>query len=461
MREESASPTAATEAVLLTGAIEAKERRHVITLDVPNAFIQTYLEDVNKQIILILRGTAAEILINIAPNIYLPFLEYEKGQKVLYLECTNVIYGTLKAAVLFYMKFKKDIEAQGFKINPYDRCVANKIINEKQMTVLWHVDDLKASHEDKEVLLNFVEYLRSIYDDDEIGTIKVNDGPRHEFVGMILDYSQDGKLIVDMQDYVQKVFEEFNYDLGKPAKTPAADHLFKINKQSGKLNKEMKEDFHTYVAKCLFLCKRARPDIQTAVAFLTTRVIDPDTDDWKKLIRLLSYLNGTKELVLTIEVDKINMMKWFIDGSFAVHNDMKGHTGGCMTLGKGMIYNKSTKQKINTTSSTESELVAVDDVLSQVLWTNYFMRAQGWFSDQTIVYQDNNSAILLENNGKLSSSKRTKHINVRYYFVKDCIDRKELRIDFCGTEAMWADFYTKPLQGRKFKEFRKIILNLE
>ena len=278
---------------------------------------------------------------------------------------------------------------------------------------------------------------------------------------MILDYSQDGKLIVDMKDYVQKIFEEFNYDLGKPAKTPAADHLFNINKQSGKLNKEMKEDFHTYVAKCLFLCKRARPDIQTAVAFLTTRVIDPDTDDWKKLIRLLSYLNGTKELVLTIEVDKINMMKWFIDGSFAVHNDMKGHTGGCMTLGKGMIYNKSTKQKINTTSSTESELVAVDDVLSQVLWTNYFMRAQGWFSDQTIVYQDNKSAILLENNGKLSSSKRTKHINVRYYFVKDCIDRKEIRIDFCGTEAMWADFYTKPLQGSKFREFRKIILNLE
>ena len=89
------------------------------------------------------------------------------------------------------------------------------------------------------------------------------------------------------------------------------------------------------------------------------------------------------------------------------------------------------------------------------------MRAQGWNSFQTIVYQDNKSAILLENNGKMSSSSRTKHINVRYYFIKDCIERKELQIEFCGTDDMCADFYTKALQGKKFKEFRKIILNLK
>ena len=102
----------------------------------------------------------------------------------------------------------------------------------------------------------------------------------------------------------------------------------------------------------------------------------------------------------------------------------------------------------------------MDDIIAQILWTNYFMRAQGWNIDGTIVYQDNKSAILLENNGKLSSSNRTKHINVRYYFVKDCIERKELTVEFCGTDEMWADFYTKPLQGGKFQQFRNTILNL-
>ena len=223
----------------------------------------------------------------------------------------------------------------------------------------------------------------------------------------------------------------------------------------------MSEDFHTYVAKALFLCKQARPNIQTAVAFLTTQVKGPDQDDWKKLVRMISYLKGTSKLVLTLEADKINVLKWYIDASYSVHNDMKGHTGGAMTMGKGAIYNRSTKQKINTKSSTETEIVGVDDILPQVLWTNYFMRAQGWNTFETIVYQDNKSAILLENNGKASSSSRTKHINVRYFFVKDCVERKELCIEFCGTDEMWADFYTKPLQGWKFEVFRKIILNLE
>ena len=172
-REESASPTAATESVLLTGVIEAKEQRNVITLDVPNAFIQTYLENEEERIILVLRGKAAEILIGLAPEVYKEYAHTEKEKTVLYLECTNVIYGTIKAALLFYQKFRKDIEAQGFIVNPYDRCVANKIINGSQMTVLWHVDDLKASHKETKVLEEFVQYLRTIYDDEEIGKIKL------------------------------------------------------------------------------------------------------------------------------------------------------------------------------------------------------------------------------------------------------------------------------------------------
>ena len=140
---------------------------------------------------------------------------------------------------------------------------------------------------------------------------------------------------------------------------------------------------------------------------------------------------------------------------------MKGHTGGGMTLGRGSIYNRSTKQKLNTKSSTEAEVVGVDDVLPQILWTNYFMREQGYDTMETLLYQDNESVILLENNGENSSSKRTKHMNVRYFFVKDAVERNELKIEFIGTDEMWVDFYTKPLQGAKFEEFQKTILNLE
>ena len=111
-------------------------------------------------------------------------IEMVKGQPVLYLECTNVIYGTLKGALLFYNKFVTDLKNYGFEINPSDRCVANKHVDGKQMTAIWHVDNLKASHVDKKVLEDLVEYLRGLYDDEEIGTLKVNCGPRHEFLGI-------------------------------------------------------------------------------------------------------------------------------------------------------------------------------------------------------------------------------------------------------------------------------------
>ena len=115
----------------------------------------------------------------------------------------------------------------------------------------------------------------------------------------------------------------------------------------------MKEEFHTFVAKALFLSKRGRPDISMAIEFLTTRVKEPDVDDWKKILQLMSYLKQTKDLVLTLEMDNLNIFKWLIDVAYVVHKDMKSHTGGVLTLGKGTVYSRITKQKINLKSSTE------------------------------------------------------------------------------------------------------------
>ena len=126
---------------------------------------------------------------------------------MLYLECLNAIYGTLKAALQFYQKFLKDIENYRFKLNVYDWCVANKIVKGKQMTLIWHVDDIKVSHRDEAEIDKFLNYLREIYDDEEIGKMKVTKGDVHEFLGMRLDYSKKGKVIINMVDYVTKMCE--------------------------------------------------------------------------------------------------------------------------------------------------------------------------------------------------------------------------------------------------------------
>ena len=233
-----------------------------------------------------------------------------------------------------------------------------------------------------------------------------------------------------------------------------------MNKNGILIDNKRKEIFLTWVAKALFLCKRSRVDIQLEVAFLCTRVRNPDEDDWNKLIRLLQYLQGTKHLVLTLEVDNLNISKWYADAAFPVHLDYKSHTGGIHTMGKGAIQAISSKQKLNTKSSTEAELVGADDVLSQLLWTKYFLEAQGYASAETILYQDNTSAILLENNGNESSSRRTRHINIRYYFIKDRIISGDLVVKYRPTDDMPADYQSKPVQGAKFIKFRKEIMNL-
>jgi hypothetical protein len=148
------------------------------------------------------------------------------------------------------------------------------------------------------------------------------------------------------------------------AATHASNHLFEVNPEAEQLDEETAQTFHRIVAKLLFLCKRAQPDTQTAVAFLCTRV--KDDDDWKKLKRTMKYLRGTVNLPLTLKAGDTSILKWWID-------EMKSHTGVMLTLGKGATYAASTKQKLNTKSSTESEVIDVDDGMPQVLWTHYFL----------------------------------------------------------------------------------------
>jgi hypothetical protein len=174
----------------------------------------------------------------------------------------------------------------------------------------------------------------------------------------------------------------------------------------------------------------------------------------------MSFMKGTIDDVLTSEADDINTLMWYIDVAFAVHGDMKSHTEAVFTMGKGAIIGTSTKQKVNSRSSTESELIGVDDKIAKVLWMKRFLEWQDFAVKLNIIYQDNTSTIKLEVKGKASSGKRTRHFNIKYFYVTDLIGRDELKVEYCSTDEMLADYVTKPLVGGKFKLFRDLIINL-
>jgi hypothetical protein len=300
-------------------------------------------------------------------------------------------------------------------------------INGNQCTIVWHVDDLKISHADHSIVTAIIETLNQCY--GQLKPLTVTRGKLHEYLGIQLDYSVLGKVAIRMQDYIRKVIEEAPDDMDGTTATPAAYNLFDVDKNGVPLSNYKAELFHYFTAKLLFLCKRARPDIQTALAFLCTRVKAPDQHDYKKLARVIRYLRGTATLHLTLQIDKVTAIKWYVDASFAVHHDMRSHTGSVMIMGKGAIYSASTKQKLNTTSSTEGELVGVTDTLGQILWTRYFMDAQGYNVGTVPIMQDNRSAMLLENNGIRSSGKKTLHIIIWYFCVQDRIASGEVQVE--------------------------------
>ena len=466
-KEDASSPTVATESVILSCIIDAEEGRDVAVIDIPNAFIQTRVEDEKDMAFIKIRGVLVDVLVELAPDVYKKYVTLDrKGVKQLLVQCQNALYGTMVASLLYYRKFVKSLTKIGFVLNPYDPCVANKMIGGNQMTICFHVDDCKLSHLSAKTNDRMIKHLRKEYEsifEDGSGKMAVSRGKVHTYLGMVLDYTVRGQVKLNMFDFLKEIMTAF--DKADPAATgtkssAAPDNLFVVNEDSKGLPPEKAVQFHNLVAKTLYATKRARPDTCTSVAFLTTRVREPDVDDWTKLTHLMKYIRGTLMLPLILSANGSGILKWWVDASFAVHPNMRGHSGGGLSLGRGFPIMGSTKQKLNTRSSTKCEVVGADDFMPAICWTQYFMKAQGYGVNDNILFQDNKSSILLETNGKASSGKRTKHINIRYFFITDRVKQGEVSVVWCPTGDMIGDFATKPLQGALFKKFRDQIMGV-
>jgi hypothetical protein len=270
-----------------------------------------------------------------------------------------------------------------------------------------------------------------------------------------------GKVRISQVNYLQEILAELPKDMDSTANTPAAAHLFDMSDTPKWLRVKEVNFFHSGVAKLLFACQRSQPDMQKAVAFLSSWIQAPNRDDYKKLCRVMQYIRGSLEQMRKLEANGTGLTKWWIDTSLEVHPDMLGHTGGVMSLGKGATYTTSKSQKINTRSSTESELMGVYNVLPQVIWTRNFLEVQGYGIKNSVIYQDNKSTILLAKNGQASSSKCTRHINIQYFLVTDLVKSRQVGIKHCPTQKMVSNYFTKPLQGTTFRKLRQLNMNSE
>ena len=442
--DDVSSPTVSKTALFINAAIAATERREVVTVDIGQAYLNADM--VGTKPLMRIPEEYAEIIVSLEPE-WRKFLN-DKG--ALLLELDKALYGCIESARLWYLHLKGTLEAMGYICNPVEPCVFNKTVDGVQATITFHVDDLMITCGNQNVIAQTVNDLIEVY-----GDVKVKTGKIHPYLGMVFDFTEEGEVSVSMKSFVEDMV--IDSGIQGTASTPAANNLHSIDEKSVSLDSDKAKEFHSISAKILYAATLARPDMWVTAVFLATRTQKPTVQDWNKLERAVRYLSSSRKLSMTLTVDKGIPIYAYVDASYGIFCDGKSQTGSVISLGAGPIYCKSSKHKIVTKSSTESELVALSDSSSQIIWVREYLLFQGYPMEAATVYQDNQSTIVMAEKGR-STSARTRHISIRFFFIKDRIESGEIILEYKPTADMVADILTKPMQGELFRRLRDLLM---
>lgn len=365
----------------------------------------------------------------------------------------KAMYGLPQSAKRWFDDLSGKLIKLGYKQSSSDKCVFAKQCNGRECIMTVHVDDMLVFVTDNELMTELFDGLNRMF-----FKVTMREGMEHDYLGMTLkfDYSgARGKVEITQPEYTRKLLESYN--VNQVADTPHTAHLFDVRENDKAVDKRA---FLSLVMKLMWLAKRSRPDILLPVSYLATKCQSPVEDDSKKLNRVLAYINATPEKGIVLEPDSLEIVS-YIDASFGTHVDGKSHTGITVHIGEksAPVFCQSVKQKLVTKSSTEAELVGINDGISQVLWLRSLMQGLGKLKKSpTVIYQDNQSTMQIAERGA-GAKGRTKHIDIRYFYVKEKIELQEIVLKYKAGEEMVADMLTKAVPKDRFFKLRKLLMN--
>jgi hypothetical protein len=445
------SPTATPTSTLFVAGDAAAHDKFVATMDIGGAYLNAPMAPTGVTVHMIIEPRLAAILADLQPS-YRDYLRRDGSVAVVLIKA---LYGTVEAARLWYNVITTTLVNYGCKANPYERCVLNKQLpGGGNLTIVLYVDDLLITCSTLQPILDLKAHLMTKFPEVAYHTGKVID-----YVGMTFDFEQQpGAAVVTMKHIIDDVVN--TAPGSKKHNSPANHDLFLVNEASHRLSPSQEAIYRTYVAKLLYCAKRHRPDILLAIGFLTTRASCCTEEDMDKLARVIGYIRATPDRGIIIEFGKDPVARAWIDASYGIHErDGKSHTGGSIVFGTGgPMYVTSVKQSIVTKSSTEAELVAFSDVASEVICLRNFAIGQGYSTSPAIIYQDNNSTMALVDNGA-SCSKRSRHIDIRHFWMAEKVADGSITVVRCPTEVMWVNFLTKPVNGQQLSFERQGLTN--
>ena len=438
--EDLSSPTVSTSAVFTLLSIAAHEERRVAVVDISGAYLNADMA-LETPVHMRLDRTMTDLIIDLDPT----YSKYTDARGGVTVHLKKALYGCVESSGLWYENLHATMLGLGYVRNICDKCVFNRTGPDgHQCTAAVHVDDLLIASKSKDSISHLVDGLRIRY-----GAITLSHGPIINYLGMAIDMRIPGQAMVTTTGYCDEIVKISG--VRGTARSPATEGLFETREGAAPVGEPVRVWFHKIVAMVLYLAKRTKPECLVAVAFLATRVNKCTADDVEKLQRLVRYIHGTRDSGVVLRPGAAGIsVRLFVDASYGVHSDGRSHTGSCVVIGDvGAVHCRSSKQLIVTKSSTEAELVGLSDSANQSIFIRTFLIAQGYKMEPVTIYQDNQSCMALVERGR-SGAERTRHIQIRYFWIKERVDTGEVRVEYLRSEDMYANVLTKPLQGSQF-----------
>ena len=363
----------------------------------------------------------------------------------LVLELHKYAYGLKEAPRKFYEMIVKGLTKRAeFKVTVSDRCLLVKRKGEDAVLVSLHVDDelgiiIGDKHND--------ELLAAL---QEIFPGEVTSRPANSYLGMMFEHDKEGREVrVSQKAYWEQALEKYGLTGLRVATSPAPDDLFE---DSPKTEPVCAKTYQSMVMTAQYGAAFTRPDLRLAVAWLATKSQAPTEGDMEKLLRVFAYVKGSLDLKLVLKPKDLKLTM-YADASFAVHKDMKSHSGIVIMLGGAPIFVKSTKIKSVKISSTGAETAALCEGCTYLLWIQGLLTELGYPPEEPmVVYQDNHSAIAQTEDE--CTFRRSKQDLIQMAFVRELVAEGVIKVVYCPTEEMVADLLTKPLQGALFRKLR-------
>lgn len=370
---------------------------------------------------------------------------YLDSNKVLKLH--KSLYGLKQAARVWNQTLNKSMTNQGFRQSKYDECLY--VLNNQSDVcyAIVHVDDMIFASNTTDLISTKITELNKTFELKYLGSVR-------NYLGIQISRDEQGIFAICQTQYIEKIATEFQLENSKGSKFPIDPGYHKLD------DKNLLDTNNVYrklIGMLLYVSTNTRPDISAAVGILAQRVSLPRNLDLTEALRIVRYLLSTKEEKLHMfDPKELIPLVAFADSDWAEDRTTRKSISGviCKIFG-GPVSWSSRKQDIVSTSTTEAEFYALSEAVKEIQWLKNILSDFGVAAIEPITtHSDNQSTIKMIENSKFSS--RTKHIDVRLHFVRDCVYQQKIKLNYCPSEENVADLLTKPLAGVKMQYLRRL-----